>query len=66
MTRPINIVLVESIVIGAMNMSLFWILSSQFKRMPAIQILFLCGALIHLIFEYIGANKWWCTQTYKL
>jgi hypothetical protein len=25
----------------------------------------IAGALIHIIFEYTGGNKWWCTQTYK-
>ena len=25
----------------------------------------LAGALIHIIFEYTGGNKWWCTQTYR-
>lgn len=65
MQRPLQTVLLESVVIGVMNATLFMSLK-QFKLIiPQHMILVLCGALIHLIFEYSGGNEWWCRQTYK-
>lgn len=65
MTRPVQSVLLESIIIGLMNVTIFYILKN-IKRLDTMWILFLSGALIHIIFEYTGGNKWWCEQTYKL
>jgi len=62
MTRAIQTVLVESLVIGIMNVLI--ILGLSKFDIPMIPLI--AGALIHLIFEYTGGNKWWCTQTYKL
>ena len=66
MNRPINIVLTESIVIGLMNLALIWTLTKIGTDLPHLSEYVIAGALIHLIFEYTGGNKWWCTQTYKL
>lgn len=66
MTRPITTVALEAIIIGIMNAGLFHILK-MFKLILPIHILLLiCGALIHIIFEYTGGNAWWCKQTYNL
>jgi hypothetical protein len=65
MTRPIQNVLLESIIIGLMNVTIFYILKNV-KGLETFWLLFLSGALIHIIFEYTGGNKWWCTQTYKI
>jgi hypothetical protein len=62
MTRPITNVLIEAVVIGIMNV----ILIMGLDRLNVPMVPLLAGALIHLIFEYTGGNKWWCTQTYKL
>ena len=62
MTRPITTVLVESLVIGIMNIVL--IVGLEKLNVPMVALI--AGALIHIIFEYTGGNKWWCTQTYKL
>ena len=59
MTRAIQTVLVESLVIGIMNVLI--ILGLSKFDIPMIPLI--AGALIHLIFEYTGGNKWWCTQT---
>lgn len=65
MQRPIQTVFIESIVIGIMNATLFWGLK-QFNLVTRQQwLLVICGALIHLVFEYTGGNEWWCRQTYK-
>ena len=64
MSRPISNVLTESLVIGILNVLIILGLS-KIKLSPAL-IYLIAGALIHLIFEYTGGNKWWCTQTYKL
>ena len=65
MTRPVQSVLLESIIIGLMNVTIFYVLIN-IKGLATMWILFLTGALIHIIFEYTGGNKWWCEQTYKL
>jgi hypothetical protein len=62
MTRPITTILIESLVIGIMNLVL--IMGLEKLGIPLIPLI--AGALIHIIFEYTGGNRWWCTQTYKL
>lgn len=66
MQRPKTTVLIEAFVIGAINMIIFLILKTLKLKLPIYTLLFISGALIHLIFEYTGGNKWWCRQTYKL
>lgn len=65
MTRPVQKVLLESVIIGLMNVTLFYVLKNM-KSLDIFWLLFLSGALIHIIFEYTGGNKWWCEQSYKL
>jgi hypothetical protein len=61
MIRPIKTVLSEALVIGIMNS----ILNMGLNRLNVPLVPLIAGALIHIIFEYTGGNKWWCTQTYK-
>lgn len=65
MTRPTTIVLVEAMIIGVMNAILIYTLSKLKIKIETPILHLLAGALIHIIFEYTGGNKWWCTQTYK-
>jgi hypothetical protein len=62
MYRPITTVLIESLVIGIMN----FVLIMGLNKLGVPMVPLIAGALIHLIFEYTGGNKWWCTQTYKI
>jgi hypothetical protein len=62
MYRPITTVLIESLVIGIMN----FVLIIGLNKLGVPMVPLIAGALIHLIFEYTGGNKWWCTQTYKI
>lgn len=62
MTRPITTVLIEAFIIGVMNIVL--IVGLNKLKVPMVPLI--AGALIHIIFEYTGGNKWWCTQTYKI
>jgi hypothetical protein len=62
MTRPITTVLIEALIIGVMNL----ILIMGLDKLKAPMVPLIAGALIHIIFEYTGGNKWWCTQTYKI
>ena len=66
MTRAIQTVLVESLVIGIMNAVLIMGVRKLNLNVQTPWLHLLAGALIHIIFEYTGGNKWWCTQTYKL
>ena len=61
MIRPIKTVLSEALVIGIMNS----ILNMGLNRLNVPLVPLIAGALIHIIFEYTGGNKWWCTETYK-
>jgi uncharacterized membrane protein (DUF106 family) len=54
--------LIEAIVIGAMNVFFFYTLST-FVKNPMVA-LFITGVLIHLVFEVLGLNEWWCKATY--
>ena len=51
MSRPVSTVLIEAIVIGIMNATLFWSLAQLKLVVPKSLLLVLCGALIHIIFE---------------
>lgn len=64
MSRPISDVMMEAIIIGIMNVVLILGLSKINKN--SYLVFFLAGALIHILFEYTGGNKWWCEKTYKL
>ncbi len=66
MSRPIQTVLLESLIIGIMNAVLILGVSKLNLKIDTPMLYLIAGALIHLIFEYTGGNKWWCTQTYKL
>ncbi len=65
--RPVEHVIFEAIVIGILNVGLL----SLLNKIPSLNTtslfvkLFLGGALIHIIFEYSGANQWWCETTYR-
>lgn len=65
MYRPVVNVAIESIIIGMMNVGIFYSLK-YFTKLDLAWLLFITGAMIHIIFEYTGGNKWWCTQTYKI
>jgi hypothetical protein len=65
MERSIKTVTLEALVIGATNALLFWLLNLIGLKINKLLLLVLVGALIHVIFEYTGANKWWCETTYN-
>ena len=66
MTRPIQNVLMEALIIGVMNAALIFAVGKMKLDIETPILHLITGALIHIIFEYTGGNKWWCTQTYKL
>ena len=66
MTRPVTTVLVEALIIGIMNAVLIYAISKLNIKMDTPVLHLIAGALIHVIFEYTGGNKWWCTQTYRM
>ncbi|MBE29258.1 hypothetical protein CL646_04220 [bacterium] len=66
MTRPVTTVLVEALIIGIMNAVLIFAISKLNIKMDTPVLHLIAGALIHVIFEYTGGNKWWCTQTYRM
>jgi hypothetical protein len=55
----------EAVTIGLMNMALFYALSQVSTGLTTPWLLFISGALIHIMFEFAGLNEWWCRQTYK-
>lgn len=65
-TRAINIVLIEAFVIGVMNLTLIYGIKQLNLTIDNHWLHLIAGALIHILFEYTGGNKWWCQQTYKL
>ena len=65
-SRPITSVLMEALIIGVMNAALIFAIGKMKIDIETPILHLIVGALIHIIFEYTGGNKWWCTQTYKL
>ena len=65
MMRSTSTVLVEALIIGIMNAVLIYAISKLNITLDTPVLHLLAGALIHIIFEYTGGNKWWCTQTYR-
>ena len=65
MMRSTSTVLVEALVIGIMNAVLIYAISKLNITLDTPVLHLLAGALIHIIFEYSGGNRWWCTQTYR-
>jgi len=57
-------VLMEALVIGIMNAVLIFSINQMNFKIDTHLLHLIAGALIHIIFEYTGGNKWWCTQTY--
>ena len=60
MERPVSTVLMEAIVIGLMNLVIITALAKVGTGLPHLTEYVIAGALIHIIFEYTGGNKWWC------
>ena len=59
-------VLIEAAVIGAMNCILIMLFNNHLnKKIDKRYVYFIVGAMIHLVFEYLGLNEWWCLSTYK-
>ena len=50
--------LTEATVVGAFVMLPFALISTQVKNV--FLAVFLTGFISHFLFEYIGANKWYC------
>lgn len=64
--RPVSTVLVEALIIGIMNAVLIYGIAKLNITLDTPVLHLLAGALIHIIFEYTGGNRWWCTQTYRI
>lgn len=61
--RPLTTVLFEALVVGVSTLIVFLAFQKLgFKRHWATHVA--GGALIHLIYEYLGMNQWWCAITY--
>jgi hypothetical protein len=58
--------LLEAVIVGVMTSTLFYSLQYMNTGLTNPWLLFFTGALIHIVFEFTGANEWWCKQTYKI
>jgi hypothetical protein len=47
-----------------MNAILIFTINQVNTKVEGPMLHFVAGALIHIIFEYTGGNKWWCELTY--
>jgi hypothetical protein len=64
MGRSVYNVFTEAFVIGVMNAILIFTINQVNTKVEGPVLHFVAGALIHIIFEYTGGNKWWCELTY--
>jgi hypothetical protein len=63
--RPFVTVLTEAVVIGILNYFIILLFGKIKPDLNGSAVHFASGALIHIIFEYAGGNRWWCLTTYK-
>lgn len=62
--RPLTTVLFEALVVGISTLIVFLIFKSiGIKRHWVAHVA--GGALIHIVYEYLGLNQWWCATTYS-
>jgi hypothetical protein len=54
----------EALVIGVMNAALIFGIKQMNFKIETPLLHFIAGALIHILFEYSGGNRWWCKTTY--
>ena len=66
MTRPVKDVLFEATINGILNIAIYYLLRRISKKSTTTLLLFISGFMIHMLFEYLGANEWWCRQTYRM
>jgi len=59
-------VFMEAVVVGVMTSATYYSLTQLNTGLTTPWLLFITGALIHLVFEFAGLNEWWCRQTYKI
>lgn len=65
MMRPVRDVLLEATIIGILNIAIYYLLRRISKKSTMTLLLFVAGFAIHLLFEYLGGNEWWCRKSYK-
>lgn len=64
--RSSTAVFMEAVVVGVLTSALYHSLVYLDTGLTTPWLLFITGALIHIIFELAGLNEWWCRQTYKI
>ena len=61
--RNVTTVAIEALVVGLVLLALLF-LTKNLPVQPAVAVV-LAGALTHIVFEYLGLNRWWCQVTYQ-
>lgn len=62
--RGVSTVSIEAFVIGVMNIIMTYLIERISPDVPKFFAIFLSGFLIHVVFEVVGANAWWCKTAY--
>jgi len=57
--KHVSTVLFEALVVGLGLLVLFYLLQKLFAKMSQPMLLFIAGALFHIICEYTGVNQWY-------
>mgnify|MGYP007072041896 FL=1 len=60
--RNVFTVAFEALVVGLVLLVLLML--TKMLPIPAEAAVVLAGALTHVVFEYLGLNRWWCLVTY--
>jgi len=63
--KSFTTILFEAIVVGLLLIPFTYVASRVLARQPMMELtLLLAGILFHLVFEYLGINKWYVDNYY--
>lgn len=66
MPKKISTIMIEAIVVGVLLVFLFLLVDKIIPKAPKTALLFITGALFHIICEISGVNIWYVKEYAKL
>jgi hypothetical protein len=64
--KPVKLVAMEAVVVGICLIAFMQLVKYLYKTENEMVLLFIAGALFHIVFEYSGINLWYSIEYCKL